>query len=201
MDRAKAERIGVFLRGWGYKPDDLNAYIRQVAPKLEYGSKKVMHDKMNAFLADVLGQEMAPKKNTPIPRPDTDHERGLAHDLWLMLGVGEDALTMEELAEYYADHISALRTKKEAEAPTSANFSRMIHAMGEEERQQQSCADIIERHKKAMEPAAVSMSDFLRTINTETDSTPRTITAPNSINVRADGRTNDDWNAFLRDLL
>ena len=201
MDKTKAERIGVFLRGWGYKPDDLNAYIRQVAPKLEYGAKKAMHDSLNAFFAEVIEQEKAPKKKTPIPPPGTNHESGLGRDLWIMLGTGEDALSLEDMAEYYAEHVSALRARKEAEAPTSANFSKMIYAMGEEDRRQQNCADLIERNRKMAEPAAVSMNDFLQTLNTETDSNPRTLIPPNSINIRADGRANDDLNSFFRNLL
>ena len=200
MDKTKAERIDAFLRGWGYKPDEVNAYIRKVAPNLEFNAKKARHDKMNAFLNGVMGREQKPRSGTPIPAA-ASHETGLSKDLWIMLGTGPDALTLEDVADYYAEYTFGMAARREAEAPSSMSFSQALYAMGEEDRRQQNCADLIERNGKMAEPAAVSMNDFLQTLNTETDSTPRTIIPLNPTNIRADGRVNDDLNGFFRNLL
>lgn len=200
MDKTKAERIGVFLRGWGYKPDEVNAYIRKVAPNLEFNAKKARHDRMNAFLNDVMGREQKPSPGTPIPAA-ASHETGFSRDLWIMLGTGPDALTLEDLVDYYAEYISGMMARREAEAPSSMSLSQAIYAMGEEDRPQ-SCADLIERHKQMTERKDdFSMDNFLRNMNTEVDSTPRTIIPLNPTNIRADGRVNDDLNGFFRNLL
>lgn len=202
MDNAKYERIRDFVNGWGYKAEEVNAYISQVAPNLEFNAKKARHDAMNAFFMGILGQEAKPKAGTPVPEPGIADNSGLARDLWIMLGTGPDALTLEDIADYYAEHISRLEAQKEAEAPSSMNFSRMIYAMGAEDRQQQSCADIIERHKKANErKESASMDSFLRNLNTEADSTPRTLTAPSAITAHTKRKSNKDINDLLRNLL
>ena len=196
MDNAKFERIRDFVNGWGYKPDEVNAYIGKVAPNLEFNAKKASHDKMNALLNGMLGREQKPKA-TPIPAAAA-HETGLAKDLWIMLGTGPDALTMEDLADYYAEYTAWLAAKREAEAPSSMSFSRTLHAMNQEERQRNAaeCADIFERHKRIKEAGKdFSMDAFLRGLNTQTDSTPRTLTEPPK---QPDG---ESMNFVLRNLL
>ena len=201
MDNSKYERISNFVSGWGYKPDEINAYIRKVAPNMQYNAQRAKRDGINAFFAAVLGKEQPPATETPIPSVP-EHETGLSRDLWLMLGTGPDKLTLEDVADYYAEYVTRTQVRREAEAPSSMNFSRAIHAMGEEDRQRQNCADIIERHKQITERKDdFSMDSFLQNLNTEADSTPRTITASNSINIRADGRANDSLNDFFRSLL
>lgn len=197
MDNAKYERIKNFVNGWGYNAEEVNAYIRQVAPKLEFNAKKAKHDAMNAFFMGVLGKEAKPRTGTPIPEPTTKENTGLHKDIWLMLGTGPDAVTLEDVADYYAEYTARMAAVREAETPSRMNFSRMLHAMGEEDRQQQNCAEILERHNRIKEAGkGFDMSAFLHNLDTNCDSTPRTITAP-----RNTSSNNDDVNAILRNLI
>lgn len=188
MDNAKHERIKNFLLAWGYKPDEINAYIRKVAPRLEYKAERDKEEKMNAFFSGILGKKSPAKAKTQIPEAATG-ETGIARDLWLMLGTGPDALTLEDIADYYAEHIARTQAKREAEAPSSMNFSRMLGNLNaaEDLRRAGGCAELIRKHIEITEEGKkFNMNSFISSLcakNAETVRIPvQNVGAPSGFN-------------------
>lgn len=178
MDQKKYDKIKDFLFAWGYKPDELNGYIKGVAPGLANGTaQKARNERANAFFNELLGRAKAPGKVTKIPKPEDANEKGLAYDLWLMLGLGNDAISIEDLADFMTERTARIEQQKaqEAEGEKMA-MSNMLRGLNAHEREENAAfiAEITERAER-IRKQNTNMSDLLRNLHTQADSTPHTL--------------------------
>lgn len=178
MDQKKYDRIKDFLFAWGYKLDELNGYIKSIAPDLANGTaQKARHDRANAFFSGVLGRTPAPAKATNIPKPEDLNEKGLAYDLWLMLGMGSDAITVDDLADYMTERTVRLEKQKAQEAEGERmRMSNLLRGLNAHEREENAAfiAEITERAER-IRKQNTNMSELLRNLHTQADSTPHTL--------------------------
>lgn len=133
MNNAKYEKIRDFLLVWGYKPEDITQYLKQVAPeKLVDNGKAARHQQMNDMLNAVLGRQQDARPPMPIQKPETSS--GIAHDLWLLLGLADDPITVDDLAEYTSERIKRIEERQRgiAEGAEMA-MSNHIRALNREE--------------------------------------------------------------------
>lgn len=178
MDVKKYERIKDFLSVWGYKPEQLAEYIQTVAPDLAKGTaEKARRERTNAFFDGVLGRTRAPAKVTAIPKPEEQDAKGIAYDLWLLLGLGENAITVDDLADYSAERINRIESQKAEEAQKKEmGMSNMLRDLNAHERIENArfIAEITERAER-LQNQNTNMSELLRNLHTQADSTPHTL--------------------------
>ena len=133
MDARKYERIRDFLLVWGYKPEDITNYLKQVAPDmLTDNGQKARHDEINGFLGGVLGVAHKPPEPMKIARPE--ESCGFARDLWLLLGMADDPITVNDLADYTAERLNRIDAEQRRKAGEETMFmSNMLRGLNREE--------------------------------------------------------------------
>lgn len=200
MDAKKYEKIKDFLAGWGYKPEQLVQYIRTTAPALAPSVIRAQKQEARNFFDDLLGKPRAnPKSNiTPIPKPENASKQSIESDIYIMLGCGPDALTLEDLSDYIEQRELNIKARNTQEAEGKRMFmSNMLRDLNQEDYQadQQWFKESFENSER-LRNQKVDMNELLRNAPGECDSTPKNIHLPD---VRHDSSSkNDPFNAMLR---
>lgn len=197
MDEKKRERINNFLCAWGYKPEQLAQYLKTTAPNLAPSTEKGQQKTDRAWWSEFLGHTKPEPKSTPIPRPEDTAKRCIESDIFVLLGMGENALTLEDLSGYLEQRELGINARNTQEAEEKRMFmSKMLHALNaSEDRQRHAEASaIIEKHVEHNSRPPVDMNAFIRNAPGDCDSTPRTIIMKNNDN------SGSTFNAQLRGL-
>lgn len=131
MDAKKYEKIRDFLLVWDYKPEDITNYLKQVAPEmLTDNGQKARHEAMNAYLSGVFGVEHKTPEPIKIARPSENS--GFAHDLWLLLGLADDPITVNDLAAYTSERLNRIDAEQRRKAGEETTFmSNMLRSMNQ----------------------------------------------------------------------
>ena len=186
MDTNKSERINNFLCAWGYRPEQLAQYLRDTAPDLAPSAARAQKQANRAFWDAVVGRERTQAQpSTPIPRPENASKQCIESDLFLMLGIGENAVTLEDLSDYIEQRELSIKARNTQAAEEKRMFmSNLLHAMNaDEDRQRHAEASaIIEKHVEINNRPPVDMNAFVRNLPGGCDSTPRTIMMKNNDN-------------------
>ena len=177
MDARKVEKIQDFLMMWNYTPEQLQEYLQQVAPELPTDGQRARDEQTRAFFDQVFGREHKAKAATPIPKPEDLNAKGIGYDLWLLLGLGENAITLDDLADYSRERLAKIEANRKQEAADSGMaMSNMLRGLNEDERIENArfIAELSERAER-LRNQNTNMSQLLRDLHTQADSTPRTI--------------------------
>lgn len=177
MDTKKFEKIKDFLMMWGYTRQQLAEYLEQVAPGMASNGQKARDQRTRDFFDSVLGRPVKAVEPTKIPKPDDLNNKGIAYDLWLLLGLGDNAVMLDDLADYIAERTSATEEEKgKAAQADKMAMSNMLRDLNTHERVENArfIAEITERAER-LQNQNTNMSELLRNLHTQADSTPHTL--------------------------
>ena len=198
MDANKSARINNFLCAWGYKPEQLAQYLKDTAPDLAPSAARAQKQESRAFWDAVVGREPnTSTKRTPIPRPENTSKECIESDLFLMLGIGENAVTLEDLSAYIEQRELSIKASNTQAAEEKRMFmSNLLHSMNADEDRQRhaGAAAIIEKHVEHNSRPPVDMNAFIRNAPGDCDSTPKTII------MKSDDKPGSAFNDHLRGL-
>lgn len=198
MDEKKRERIKAFLLGWGYKPEQLTQYLRATAPNMAPSAARAEKQATRDFFDDVLGKARSNPKSmtTPIPRPESTSKQGIESDIYIMLGIGPDALTMEDLSDYVELRELNIKARNTQEAEKKRMLmSNMLRDLNQEDYQaDQQWFKASFENSERLKNQKVDINDFIRNVPGHCDSTPKTI------RIGSSGNACSDFNAQLRGL-
>lgn len=198
MDAKKYQKIKDFLSFWNYTPEHLAEYLKSVAPNVKPSAARAEEARSNEFWRGFVGQAARDPRKTPIPRPEDTSKRSLAADAYLLLGIGDDPICVEDLADFLEHREIKSKDQHAAESKEKRMFmSNMLRDLNQEDYQadQQWFKESFENSER-LRNQRCDMNDFLRNAPGECDSTPKNIHLPD---VRQDGNgKNDPFNAMLR---
>lgn len=181
MDSKKQEKIKDFLLVWGYKPEQILEYIRQTAPNIGTDGQRARHEQTRAFFDKVLKREHVPKQGTAIPKPENLDAKGIAYDLWLLLGMGENAITLEDLSDYSNERLARIDSeKKQQEKADNMSMANMLRNMNQDEYQKEHewfAASFA--NSERLRNQKTDMNQFLQDLPNGCDSTPLPINLGN----------------------
>lgn len=199
MDAKKYQKIKDFLSFWNYTPEHLAEYLKSVAPHMAPSAARAETARSNEFWREFIGQaaKSSPQK-TPIPRPEDTSKRSLAADAYLLLGLGDDPICVEDLADFLEHREIKSKDLHAAESKDKQMFmSNMLRAMNaDEDDQRRKELEASFANSERLRNQKVDMNDLLRNAPGECDSTPKNIRLPD---VRHDSNgKNDPFNTMLR---
>lgn len=144
----------------GVSLEELDAWVRSVAPNIKTGRQRTIDKGLNEWLGAAVGRgESVADHGTPIPEPAPENRNGFQRDMWLMLGT--TGVTMEDIADYVAERKAEIAEQHSA-AAHSMRFSQMLHDMPGGA---QGAGKMFERDQRLKEEAAnFNMSNFLHNL-------------------------------------
>lgn len=200
MNANMYNRIRDFLSVWDYTPDQLRDYIKQVAPDMLSSGQRAREERSREFFDQVLGRKPKPAEPTPIPKP-ADDVNGLARDLWLLLGIGDNALSLQDLADYEAERLARLEAKQQKEAASrEMAMSDMLRNLNAKEREENMrfIAETFERSER-LRNEKTDMNALFRDLPAGKDSTPHTFNIGGAP-VEGDSFMNDQLRGLNADM-
>ena len=196
MNEAKYSRIHDFLYVWGYTLPQLLDYLKANGANTQDLAERGKRQGMNEFLCGVMGRQQAKPEPKAIPRPENTEADSIARDLWLMLGTGDDLISLDDLTEYAAERVAKTEAANlERDRKRGMEMNNMLRNLTreEDEYRRESVADVLWRRSEKIYSDKRTMNEFLANLP-EVDSRPVRLTVPDVPTER------DDLSDFLRKM-